>query len=46
VPVWTKRAIDGWTQAAGIDCGRIFRALTGMVRFGVKGLRQRRFGTL
>jgi site-specific recombinase XerD len=25
VPVWTKRAIDGWTEVACIDDGRIFR---------------------
>ena len=25
MPVWTKCAIDGWTQVAGIDGGRIFR---------------------
>src|SRR6266851_9492841 len=31
VPVWAKRAIDGWTEAAGINSGRIFRRVS---RFG------------
>ena len=31
VPVWAKRAVDGWTQAAGITTGRIFRRVS---RFG------------
>jgi site-specific recombinase XerD len=31
VPAWAKRAIDGWTEAAGISTGRIFRRVS---RFG------------
>ena len=31
VPVWAKRAVDGWTEAAGITTGRIFRRVS---RFG------------
>jgi integrase len=31
VPVWAKRAVDGWTEAAGITSGRIFRRVS---RFG------------
>src|SRR5271167_133428 len=31
VPAWAKRAVDKWTQAAGINTGRIFRRVN---RFG------------
>jgi site-specific recombinase XerC len=31
VPVWAKRAVDRWTEAAGITTGRIFRRVS---RFG------------
>jgi site-specific recombinase XerD len=31
VPAWAKRAVDKWTQAAGISTGRIFRRIN---RFG------------
>lgn len=31
VPAWAKRAVDGWTEAAGITTGRIFRRVS---RFG------------
>jgi len=27
VPLWAKTAIDGWSSAAGISEGRIFRAI-------------------
>ncbi len=27
IPVWVKQAIDGWTIAAGISEGRIFRSI-------------------
>jgi len=28
VPAWAKRAVDGWTEAAGITTGRIFRRVS------------------
>ncbi|MGH9662219.1 MAG: tyrosine-type recombinase/integrase [Bryobacteraceae bacterium] len=28
VPAWVKAAIDGWTAAAGVTAGRLFRSLT------------------
>ena len=31
VPAWAKRAVDGWTETAGITTGRIFRRVS---RFG------------
>jgi site-specific recombinase XerC len=27
VPVWVKRAIDGWVSAAGICEGKLFRSI-------------------
>ena len=37
IPNWVKRALDGWTETAGLRRGRIFRALN-------KGLRPRLSG--
>ena len=31
VPAWAKRAVDTWTEAAGIRTGRVFRRVN---RFG------------
>src|SRR3954471_11531313 len=27
IPFWVKRAIDAWVAAAGLTCGRVFRAI-------------------
>ena len=28
IPEWVKKALDGWTAAAGISAGRVFRAIS------------------
>jgi hypothetical protein len=48
VPTWAKRAVDDWTDAAGISTGRIFLRVNrfGGIWSGVKASRQERSGTL
>jgi integrase len=38
VPVWTKRAVDEWTTAAGINTGPIFRRITRLGKVGCNGI--------
>lgn len=46
VPAWTTRAIDEWTEAAGISTGPIFRRVNRFGKMcGAKESRQRRSGT-
>ena len=36
VPVWVHGLLDGWTRAAGISAGSLFRRVSSAVEFGAK----------
>jgi site-specific recombinase XerC len=45
VPAWAKRAVDEWTNAAGVADGLIFRRVNRLGKVWGEGITPRQFGT-